>query len=128
MTRTINIKKFLGFGVLIGLFVFIVAYSIFQTRSLAKGVDLLVSGITDGEIFNGSILTLSGQATHAKHIKINGREILVDQNDNFSEELVLSPGYNIITVEAEDKFDKKTGETYRVFYKEDSAKATALNN
>ncbi len=128
MTRTINIKKFLGFGVLAGLFIFIVGYSIFQTRSLAKGVDLIVNGIKDGAVFNGSILTLSGQATHARHIMINDREILVDRDDNFSEELILSPGLNIITVEAEDKFDKKTDVTYRVFYKENSAKATALNN
>jgi hypothetical protein len=128
MTRTINIKRYLGFGVLGALFVFIVAYSIFQTRSLAKGVDLLVNGITDGEIFEGNILKLSGQATHAKHIMINDREILVDKDDNFSEELVLSPGYNIITIEAEDKFDKKTDAIYRVFYKEDSTRETALKN
>lgn len=113
---------------LVGLFVFIVAYSIFQTRSLAKGVDLSVHGINDGAVFDGNLLTLSGQATHAKHIMINDREILVDKNENFSEELILSPGLNIITIKAEDKFDKKTDVAYRVFYKEDSAKATALNN
>lgn len=128
MTRTTNIKKFLGLGVLIGLFVFIFGYSVFQTRSLAKGVDLVVKGITDGAIFDGNILNLTGQATHAKHIRVNDREILVDKDNNFSDELVLSPGYNIITIEAEDKFDKKTGKTYRVFYKEDSSEVTALNN
>lgn len=128
MTRTINIKKYLGFSILGALFVFIVTYSVFQTRSLTKGVDLLVDGITDGEIFDGNILKLSGKATHAKHITINDREILIDKDDNFKEELVLSPGYNIITIEAEDKFDKKTDMTYRVFYKKDLVEATALNN
>lgn len=128
MTRTTNIKKFLGVGVFIGLFVFIVFYAFFQTRSLARGVDLVVKGISDGAIFEGNILNLTGQATHAKHIRINDREILVDKDNNFSDELVLSPGYNIITIEAEDKYDKKTEASYRVFYKEDSSKATALNN
>ncbi len=128
MTRTINIKKFLGLGLLGGLFAFIVFYTFFQTKSIARGVDLRIVGITDGEVFEGDILTLTGQATHANHITISGREIVVDKEDRFSEELVLSPGINIITIEAKDKFNKYTQNIYRVFYKESSIKATALNN
>jgi hypothetical protein len=128
MTRTTSIKNFIGFGILIGLFVFIFAYSIFQTRSLTKGVDLIVEGIKDGQIFEGNILSLYGKAVHAKHISINDKEILIDTEENFKEEVVLSPGYNIITIEAKDKFDKKTNLTYRVFYKQTPSKETALSN
>lgn len=115
-------------GLLGTLFVFIIIYTVFQTKSLTKGVNLHINGVSDGQVFEGDTLALTGQAIHANHLSINGREILVDKEDRFTEELVLSPGYNIITVEAEDKFKKKTGNTYRVFYKEQSVKATALNN
>jgi hypothetical protein len=126
MTRTINIKKFIGLGLLGGLFAFIGIYAIFQTKALAKGVDLVIAGITDGEVVGDETIELSGQAIHANFISINGREIVVDKEDKFSEELILSPGLNIITIEAEDKFDKRTSNAYRIFYKETDNVATTL--
>jgi hypothetical protein len=118
MTRTINIKTYLKFGLLGLLFVFIGVYSMFQIKALAKGVDLDISGITDGEVFTQNNLVLKGLALHASLITVNGKEVSVDQDSNFSEELVLSPGYNIIAIEAKDKFNKSTQEVYRVSYNE----------
>lgn len=118
MTRTISIKKFLRTGLLGGLFVFIIGYSLFRTNALATGVSLSVESIRDGDIFHDGILTLTGTAVHATYLSINDKEIVIDEQNGFSEELVLSPGYNIITVEASDKFDQGTMRTYRVLYEE----------
>ena len=118
MTRTINIKTYLKFGLLGILFAFIGIYSIFQIKALAQGVNLDIRGIVDGAVFNKDNLMLEGLALHANLITINGKEVSVDQDSNFSEELVLSPGYNIITIEAQDKFNKKSKEIYRVIYEE----------
>jgi hypothetical protein len=126
MTKTISIKKYVGVGLLAGLFVFIGLYTVWETKSLSKGVNLQLSGITDGASVSSDVVSLQGSAFHASHITIDGREIEVDKDDNFTEELVLSPGYNIITVEARDKFNKKTQNTYRVFYKGDAETTTAL--
>lgn len=127
MTRTTSIKKFLKLGLLIGLFSFITIYSIFQTKALAKGVGLTLSGIDDGEMFEAGVLTISGKAVHAKHVSINDKELPVDEEEQFFEELVLSPGYNIITVKAEDKFSKITKNTYHVYYDEHANALTAFN-
>lgn len=118
MTRTISIKKYLRIGIFGGLFLFIIIYTIFQTKAISRGVDLIVNGLTDGVSIDNGLVSISGKATHATHLLINGREIVIDEEDNFKEELVLSPGYNIITIEAEDRFDKKTQEVYRVLYEE----------
>lgn len=99
-----------------GLFVFIIGYSLFQTKAIARGVDLSIDNIYDGQVFRGEMLALSGTAVHATHLSVNDKEIVVDENNAFSEELVLSAGYNIITVEASDKFNKQTVKTYRVLY------------
>ncbi len=116
MTRMINIKKILRLGLFSSLFLFIIGYSIFQTKAISHGVSLDIENIKDGQIFKGEVLTLVGQALHAVHLSINDREIVVDEKNSFSEELVLSPGYNIITIEAEDKFGKTTEKSYRVLY------------
>ncbi len=128
MTRTISIKRFLGIGLLAGLFAFIAFYTLWETKALSKGVDLQLEGITDGAILSNDVISLKGSALHASHIAIDGREIEVDKDDKFTEELVLSPGYNIISIEAKDKFGKKTQNAYRVFYKDSTETATALNN
>ena len=118
MTRTTSIKNYLRIGIFGGLFLFIVVYTIFQTKAVSRGVDLAITGLTGGLALSEGIVQLSGKAVHAKHLLINGKETVIDENDNFSLELALSPGYNIITVEAEDRFEKKTKEVYRVLYEE----------
>lgn len=116
MTRTTNIKKLLGISLFAGLFMFIIGYSIFQTKAISRGVALRIDNIVDGAVFSGEILTLAGTAQHATHLSVNGMEIVIDEKNVFSEELVLSEGYNIITLEARDKFGKTTKETFRVLY------------
>ena len=120
MTRTINIKTYLRFGLLGLLFAFIGVYSIFQVNALAKGVNLEVKGIEDGETLQTGVVELAGLAEHASVLTVNGKEVSIDKESNFKSELVLSPGYNIISIEAEDKFKKKTEIVYRVFYKQES--------
>ena len=117
MTRTISIKKYLPIGLLTGLFVFIIFYTFFRTKAVSRGVTLEIQGLEDGQTVGDEIVRLSGNAKHASHLLINGREILIDKENNFAEELVLSHGYNIITIEAEDRFAKVTSEVYKVFVK-----------
>ena len=116
MTRTTNIKKWLRFAALGGLFAFIIIYSFIEMRFLSSGVDLSVSGISNGQVFTHEFVELTGTAKHAIKLFLNGRAITIDETNAFSEALVLSPGYNIITLEAKDRFDKTTSEVYEVFY------------
>lgn len=116
MTRTISIKNYLRIGLFVGLFVFIALYAFSKTRALDRGVSLDINGIENGSSLTGAHLTLWGNALHASHLLINGREIAIDKENNFSENITLSPGYNIITIEAEDRFGKNTKEIYEVVY------------
>lgn len=118
MTKTISIKKYIRLVLISGIFVFIISFSFFQTKSLNRGAVVSIDTIFDGAIFQDPIVPFSGTAVHATHLSVNDREILVDETSHFSDELVLSSGYNIITVEASDKFKKKKVMTYRVLYEE----------
>ena len=43
-----------------------------------------------------------GVATRAKEITLQGRQIFIDLDGRFAEQLLLSPGYNIIELTARD--------------------------
>lgn len=117
MTRTISIKKYLRIGILGGLFVFIIFYAILETRSLARGVQIKISGLENGQVFTNENISLTGTAIHADYLSLNDRELAIDIDNNFKSDLVLSPGYNIVTLEAKDRYDKKTKSVYEVFYR-----------
>lgn len=95
-------------------------YAFFQTKAINKGVDLTVVGIEDGLVLKEDFLVIYGNAKHANHLTLNGQEILINEDNDFRQELLLSPGYNIITIEATDRFSKKTKEIYRVMYEKDA--------
>ncbi|MDQ5953112.1 MAG: hypothetical protein QG551_340 [Patescibacteria group bacterium] len=89
-------------------------------KTISMGVDLVVENIENGGVYTEGVIELKGNAKRAKVLEINGREITINQNGDFTDFLVLSPGYNIITVSAEDKFGKITKETFEVM-REDKA-------
>lgn len=118
MTRTISIKNYIKLFSVIGLFSFIFIYSLFQTRSIKNGVLLQVNNIENGIETTEEIFLIEGNAKHASQLLVNGREILIDKENNFKTEILLSPGYNIVTIEAEDRFNKYTKQIFEVFLRE----------
>ena len=109
-----NLLKITSAVLTTGFFLFVVTYAISKTNAITQGVDLSVNGIEQGRKYTEGFLAITGNAKHAKHLLVNGREVTINQNGDFSDTLVLLPGYNIITVSAEDKFGKVTKKTYEV--------------
>ncbi len=56
--------------------------------------------------------------TNANLLKINNKEINVDENGNFSFKINLMPGLNVIKIEAENKFGKETIVERKIIYQE----------
>ena len=48
---------------------------------------------------------------------MNDRQMFTDEEGEFSEKLLLSYGYNIITVKAKDRFGRETKKTLELIYK-----------
>lgn len=104
---------------LVLLFVFIAGYTVFNTKLIIRGVNLVVLGIENGESYKKGSLDITGNANKARHLLVNGRELNITQEGDFSDTLVLLPGYNIITVSAEDRFGKITKKTFEVIRAQD---------
>jgi len=117
MTREITAKKILTYIGMFFLFVIIVGYGIWRSRDLLFGIRISVSGISDGMASQDSILTFSGMAKHATAITIDGGTVPLSDSGAWQDTLALSPGYNVVTITASDKFGRTIKNQYRVFYK-----------
>lgn len=106
-----DFKSKLKIGILVLLFVGIASYALYRTRALIAGVHLEIHGVTNYESRTDPLVTISGNARRATQLLINGRTIYITKEGDFSEKLLLIPGYNIIEVEAVDKFGKRKEQT-----------------
>lgn len=128
MSETIayNFKKILLTTFGIGLFVVIGIYTAMKMKDVIWGVDVTVSGVTDGETVTTPKITLEGNARNIKILTINDRVVGVGEDGGFRDSLLLSPGYNIVSIKGDDKFGKKIHHEYRVVYKQDPSTALSI--
>jgi hypothetical protein len=101
-------------GILL-LFVAIVVYAGIESRALLEGPEISIETPLDGAVVSESSLVVRGKALHISAISLNDRPIFIDKDGNFSEELLLPPGYTILSVKAEDRFQRKTEKELHIF-------------
>src|SRR4051812_33151329 len=81
-----------------------IGYSIFQAHKIISGPQIALASPQNGETTHKSDVDISGIAKNISFISLNDRPIYIDESGNFTEKLLLYPGYNIIKLQARDKF------------------------
>ncbi len=99
-------------------FLLIIIYAFFRSHDLIFGIKIKNVNIADGMKIENKVLEINGNAKNAKNLTLNGREISVDQKGNFSETAILLTGYNIINIQAKDKFGYIDEKNYKLIYME----------
>lgn len=94
----------------------LLSYGAFQARALARGPVVSVSGPTNGAVVRSPEITIAGTAENVSFMTLDGLQIFTDQSGNFSEDRILSLGYNVLTLYARDKFGKETRQTIYITY------------
>jgi hypothetical protein len=61
----------------------------------------------DGTVEGNSVI-FSGQAEIGADVFINGQAVLTDKNGQFNENIILSPGLNVVEVLVKNKFNKES--------------------
>lgn len=107
-SNTFTIPKFLIAGAIIGVF----ALAAYNMRDLMLGTPLEVVAAEDGATLESTFLPLSGVARQARELLINGRTVAIDRAGNFTDAIILSPGYNIVEVALKDRFGNTETRTY----------------
>ena len=119
---TTNIKKIVKIGGMAIFFLLIIIYAFFRSKDLVFGVKIRnvdINGvpIQSGATLAASTLEITGNARNAIDLTLDGREISVDQMGNFDETIALLPGYNIISIRAQDKFGHADEKNYQLMLK-----------
>ncbi len=96
----------------------IVVYSIFQAWKLITGPVIDVYTPENGATYSKNLIELYGRARNTAYLNLDGRPIFTDKDGYFREKLLLSPGYNIIKLDATDKFKAYTEKKLEVVLKE----------
>lgn len=107
------------------LFVFvIVGYSIFQAHNIITGPEISLSDLKSGDVVTTQTVNISGGTKNISFISLDDRPIFIDESGQFSEKLLLYPGYNIIRLYARDKFGTETEKKIELIYQAPTQVAT----
>ena len=80
----------------------IIFYSYIQSRAIIAGPQIVLTEPHHGMTSEKALILVRGKATNAKELTLDGRPIFIDLTGNFTEQLLLAPGYNIIELTAKD--------------------------
>lgn len=101
-----NGKTIIKISLIILVITVIIGYSYFQARNLIYGPQISIESPTNGATLANPLVAIKGIAKNISYISLNDRQIYVDKDGSFNEELLLSPGYNMWEIEAKDKFGR----------------------
>lgn len=95
-------------------FLLIAVFVVSRFYPLLSKVPIRISSIENGSSINEGIVNVSGRAKKATNLYINGKNVSVTKAGEFEEPIALPAGYNIVTVEAKDKFGKLSSKTIEI--------------
>lgn len=119
-----NMKWWVGIMSCVVLFSIIMVFSYEKMSFVWEGVKIKA---TIAQKSDSSIATVTGNASKAIYLTLNGREIFIDKDGNFSEAIAVLPGFSIVTLNARDKFGKTAEKKFEVVLR-DNAKAIAFRS
>ncbi len=117
MTERYQTRKNIRIIIIVLLVLLVVGYTFYEVSKIISGPNITVYSPKNGETVSTSTILISGIAKNINSISLDDRKIFVDEKGDFSEELLLFPGYNVIALKASDAFGSETEKILEVVYK-----------
>lgn len=120
-----NLKRFLAITAIM----LLVIYGLFNAKHLIVGPSI--------EIFNPlayetetdeNVIVVRGRAQNTAFLSLNERQIFVNTEGFFEEKLLLTEGFNIISIKARDRFKKEVEKTAKIYYKQSTSTTVYKEN
>lgn len=119
-----NLKWWIGITSCLILFLIIGVFSYEKMSFIFRGVKIQAEIEAQPD---SSLVRVKGVASKATHISLNGREIFINKNGDFSESIILLPGLSVVTIHARDKFGKIDEKKFEIV-REENTPAFAFKN
>ncbi|MCX6703277.1 MAG: hypothetical protein NTV02_01120 [Candidatus Zambryskibacteria bacterium] len=113
-----NGTYYIKFYSLVLLVLVVVGYSGFQAQKILRGPVINLSSPLNGATYTTPLIEIKGVAKNTSVLRLNDRPLYTDKLGNFKDSLLLLPGYNIIKLQAEDKFGAHVERKIEIIYKE----------
>ncbi|MFA6184088.1 MAG: helix-turn-helix domain-containing protein [Parcubacteria group bacterium] len=120
VTKKINISRFSITPKIISIFfisLFFLALSFYLYKNLNNFVSnpqLIILNPTADSVINDTKVTVKGKTDAGNNLFINNQPVLVDDNGDFSENVVLREGKNVIAIRSVNQFNKEATESISV--------------
>ena len=114
-----SLGKMISFVVTSFFLLFVLGYSIFQSRHLIIGPYLQLDNNLK-TVYNTREITLKGTAKNISHLWLNDRPIYTNLEGVFEETLILENGYTLAIIKATDRYGREAKIRKEFVYKKDS--------
>lgn len=121
-SKTLSVKKILLSTLTLG----ILAFVGFNLYPLLHGPKLEIKSIADTTPLDHALITVSGKAKFTQELFINGALLSLSPNGTFEKKIVLSEGYNTLTVSGVDRYGKTQVKEYALVLDEENVNLTLL--
>lgn len=104
--------------ILLGILVFfsLGLYSLFAARGIIQNPRITISEPENGSHITNPTVAITGSTNTLSSFTINGRVVPLHENNTFSNVIILKEGYNIIVLEAGDRFGRTTEKTLEIMH------------
>ncbi len=116
--KTGRLKFRLVFWIII--FISILGYMSFQVLSISKPPYIEIYYPQNDTVVENGVINIKGKTEPESTLLLNNKPIYIDSDGYFDETLVLNPGVNVLTFEAERRYSKKKIVKINVYYSPDS--------
>ena len=86
-------------------------YGLFEARRIIEGPVITIDSPINGSATSSLGILISGTAENISFLTINDSPSYTDKAGHFNEVLSIPPGYAIITVQAVDRFGRRTSKS-----------------
>ena len=113
--KTRDVKAIMRNTLILLLICSIGGYTIYQSKKIISGPQITIQSPKTTNA-NGSAVDVQGVVKNVSVVTLNDRMIPIDEAGQFKEKVLLYPGYNVIKVEAKDKFGSTVTKELQVVY------------
>ena len=117
MTDRHSTRKLIQIIIISFVLLCVFGYTGYEIQKVVFGPRITVTYPVNGSSVSNSLIEVTGVAKNINDISMDDRKIFIDEQGNFKEQILLSYGYNTISIKATDKFGRNSEKIIEVVYK-----------